>query len=90
MSFNTNIFAELELITPYIDNEELMEGRFENNGDGNPIYVGYTPYPNGDPALPIWYLLKITYTGQAIIRKQVPDSGQKFGYIWNDRVTYFS
>ena len=90
MSFPANIFDPIEQLSAYLDTEDLLEGRFENNGDGNPIYIGYSPTPNADPALAIWYIQKITYDGQAIIRKQVPDDGVGFFYSWDLRATYFS
>lgn len=85
-----NIFSQIERLSEYFDAGDLLEGRFENNADNNPIYIGYTPFPNGDPAEPIWALQKITYDGQAIVRKQQPDNGPQFTYIWNERATYFS
>jgi hypothetical protein len=85
-----NIFSQIEQLSNYFDQGDLLEGRFENNVDNNPIYIGYTPFPNGDPSEPIWYIQKITYDGQAIIRKQQPDDGPKFTYVWDDRATYFS
>lgn len=85
-----NVFVPIELMSAYIDTEDLLEGRFENNGDNNPIYIGYTPFPNGDPAEAIWYIQKITYDGQAIVRKQLPDDGPKFAYVWDDRADYFA
>lgn len=85
-----NVFSQIELFSNYFDQGDLMEGRFENNGDNNPIYIGYTPFPNGDPSQAIWYIQKITYDGQAIVRKQQPDDGPQFTYVWDDRATYFS
>lgn len=86
----SSIYSQIEQLSEFIDPEDLLEGRFENNGDNNPIYIGYSPFPNADPAMPVWYIQKITYDGQAIIRKQQPDDGPKFTYVWNDRATYFS
>lgn len=85
-----NIFNPIEHISQYFSPEDLLEGRFDNNADDNPIYIGYSPIPNADPALPVWYIQKITYDGQAIIRKQIPDDGVKFAYAWNDRFDYFT
>lgn len=90
MSLPPNVFAPIELMAAYVDTEDLLEGRFENNGDNNPIYIGYSPIPNADPAQPYWYIQKITYDGQAIVRKQLPDDGPSFTYVWNDRATYFT
>lgn len=86
----SNIFRQIEGISQYFDEGDLLEGRFENDGDNNPIYIGYTPIPNGDPAEGIWYIQKITYVGEAIVRKQQPDDGPQFTYVWDQRATYFS
>lgn len=85
-----NVFNQIERISDYLDQGDLLEGRFENNGDNNPIYIGYTPIPNGSPSEAIWYIQKITYDGQAIIRKQQPDDGPQFTYVCDDRASYFS
>lgn len=90
---NLNVFGYNERLQNIIGSEDMLEGRFENNGDNNPIYVGYTPIPNGDPALPIWYIMKIDYDGTGIIRKRLPNTTpntQAFSYIWDSRATYFT
>lgn len=85
-----NIFSQIEQLSNYFDSGDLLEGRFDNNGDNNPIYIGYSPFPDANPALPVWYIQKIEYDGQSIVRKQQPDEGPQFTYVWNDRVTYFN
>ncbi len=85
-----NAFNPMEQLNEALGSEDLIEGRFENDANGNPIYVGYTPVPNGDPASPIWFIQKIEYTASAIVRKRLPDSGRQFTYIWNNRASYFS
>ena len=90
MSLPQNVFAPLDLMSPFLEPEELLEMRFENNGDNNPIFIGYSPIPNANPADAVWYIQKITYSGQAIIRKQLPDDGPKWAYVWDDRDTYFT
>ena len=89
MTLPLNIFDPIEQFTNILSNEDMLEGRFENDGDGNPIYVGYSPTPNADPAMPLWYIMKIEYSGTAVIRKRLPDEGVTFKYLWNDRATYF-
>lgn len=85
-----SIFGQIEQLSSLFDAEDLLEGRFDNDGSDNPIYIGYSPYPNADPSLPVWYLQKITYDGTAIVRRQQPDDGPQFTYVWNDRSTYFA
>lgn len=69
----------------------FMEIRMENDGNGNPIYVGYAKTPNLGTAVDEWFIVKITYDGnQAPTRYQLPDEGVVFKYVWEDRATYFS
>jgi len=85
-----NAFSGVEAFTEILGLEDLLEGRFENDVNDNPIYIGYTVYPNADPGLAVWYIRKIIYVGTNIVRTQLPDEGIKFAYVWNDRATYFS
>jgi hypothetical protein len=90
MSPNGNIYDPIENFSSILGIQDLLEGRYENDVNDNPIYIGYSPYPNADPALPVWFIMKVEYSGEAIIRKRLPDDGIAFVYIWNDRSTYFS
>lgn len=89
MSIPSSIFGPIEAFSGVFDTEDLLESRFENDVNGNPIYIGYTPVVNGDTSLPIWYIRKIIYDGENVIRTQLPDDGIKFSYIWDDRADYF-
>lgn len=84
------IFGPLERLSLVIDTDDLLEARFENDGDGNPIYIGYCPTPNAPTDEPIWYIIKVDYVAQFVVRKRLPDDGPKFGYTWDDRATYFT
>lgn len=90
MSVPTGAFFSQETFVNYFGTEDLFENRFENDGNGNPIYIGFSVMPNADVDLPIWFILKVEYTGTAIIRKRLPDDGIKLGYAWSQRATYFS
>jgi len=90
MNILNNIFNKSEQFSGILGLEDLLEGRFENDVNDNPIYIGYSPSPNADPGLAVWYIRKIIYVGTNIVRTQLPDSGIKFAYVWNDRATYFS
>lgn len=90
MNPSQNIFGPIEQLSVFFQPGALLEIRIENDGNDNPIYVGYSPTPNDDPDLLDWYIIKITYDGEAIIRVQQPDDGPKFAYSWTDRATYFS
>lgn len=85
-----NVFSSIEQFSAIATQVDLLEGRFENDGNGNPIYVGYSPYPNAATAEPIWYIRKIIYSGENVVRTQLPDDGIKFGYAWDSRSSYFS
>jgi hypothetical protein len=90
MSSPPNVFQNVEAFAEILGIEDLLEGRFENDVDGNPIYIGYSPYPNADPNEPIWYVRKVIYDGDGVVRTQLPDDGVGFLYTWTDRATYFS
>lgn len=90
---SAGIFGFNERMQNIIGSDDLLEGRFENNADFNPIYVGYTPIPNGSIDDPIWYIMKIDYDGTGIVRKRIANTApntQAFTYIWSQRATYFS
>lgn len=84
-----NVFGELERMSAILDNEDLLEARFENDANGNVLYIGYSPFPNADPATPNFYILKVEYEADAIVRKRLPKDGLGFKYIWNNRADYF-
>lgn len=84
-----SIFHGIEAFANILGLEDLTEGRYDNDANNNPIYVGYCIQPDGDPAAPIWFIQKVEYDGTAIVRKRLPIDGIKFGYVWNDRADYF-
>lgn len=90
MSSPGGIFGPQERFSNVLNQEDMLEGRFENDVNENPIYVGYSTIPNADPALPVWFVMNIIYDGEAIVRKRLPDNGIAFNYIWNQRATYFT
>lgn len=72
------------------DVASFLELRMENDSNGNPVYIGYTQYPNGSTAAPIWFIVKITYdSNQSPLRQILPINGRLFTYIWDNRATYF-
>lgn len=83
------IFGEMERLTGVIDIDDLVEKRFENDVDENPIYIGYTLTPDADPDALIWYIIKVEYVGQGVVRQRLPMNGLGFIYSWTDRATYF-
>lgn len=85
-----NVFDPYNNLSNYFKPTDLFEKRFENDGNGNPIYIGYTPYPNHPTSSNNWFIVKITYAGENITRYQLPDEGLKFSYSWDQRATYFS
>jgi hypothetical protein len=67
----------------------FLEQRMENDGDGNPIYIGYSRRPGVATSDPEWFIVKITYSAQSPTRQQLPNDGVNFTYVWDDRATYF-
>jgi hypothetical protein len=68
----------------------ILEKRMENDGNGNPIYIGYNKQPNAPTGASTWFIVKITYSGTNPVRYQLPDNGVKFQYDWDSRATFFS
>lgn len=90
MSSPMNIFEQIDHMTPFFVPTDLMEKRFENDVNNNPIYIGYSPYPNASPDMPVWYIVRVIYEGDGIVRFRQPDEGPKFTYVWSQRASYFS
>lgn len=90
MSFPTNIFDSSEQLSDTIGSYNFFEQRIENDVDGNPIYVAWSPVVGANTAEAIWFIKKIYYTAGFITRVQLPDNGNGFIYAWDDRATYFS
>ena len=90
MSSPGGVFGEFERLSGVIDNDDLIEARFENDVEGNPIYIGYAMQANAATDEPLWYIIKVDYTDQAVVRKRLPDNGLAFIYAWDDRATYFA
>ena len=70
--------------------EVFLEKRLENDGSGNPLYVGYNRKPNAATTEESWYIIKMTYSGGYVVRVQLPDNGPQFKYAWDSRASYFS
>jgi hypothetical protein len=71
------------------DIELFLEKRMENNGDGNPIFIGYNKGVNAPTSEATWYIVMIDYVGDSPVRYKLPINGPQFKYVWDDRATYF-
>lgn len=85
-----NPYASNEQFQGILDADDMLEGRFENDGDGNPLYVGYSTIPNADVDALVWFIQKIEYVGTGIVRKRLPNANVGFKYSWSLRATYFA
>lgn len=73
----------------HANTELFLEKRMAYDGSNNLIYVGYSRIANASTSQPIWYIVKLVYTGSNLVRYQLPMSGVNFGYIWDNRTTSF-
>ena len=73
-----------------LDLSMLWEKRIENDGSGNPLYIGYNKEPNASTSTLGWFIIKNTYSGTFLTRSQLPDDGPQFKYAWDSRATYFT
>lgn len=86
-----NIFNPIFSAGSTIGNDDFFEQRIENDSEGNPLYVAWTPYENGSVSEKIWYLKKLYYDTNGFVEHiQLPDDGPGFIYAWDQRATYFS
>lgn len=69
--------------------EMYLEKRIENDGSGNPIYIGYNRTANAAQGSLSWFIVKITYSGGFPTYYQLPNAGVQYKYSWTDRATYF-
>ena len=73
------------------DAPDFWEQRSENDGSGNSLYTGYSYTPNASTSASVWYIFKNTYdVNNGLTRRQLPDSGPKFAYAWDDRASIFT
>lgn len=81
---------DFSILDTIASSELFFEKRMEYDGSNNLIYIGYSHVPNELTSADSWYIVKLTYTGTNLVRYRLPDSGPKFGYVWDDRATYFT
>lgn len=81
---------DFSIVTLEGDFTVFLEQRIENNGDGNPEFVGYNREPNAATSAETWFIVKYTYAGTSPTRYQLPDDGAQFKYAWDDRATLFT
>lgn len=63
--------------------------RYDYDGNGNLLYVGYTDLGNfNDTNNSVWSIIKYSYDGSNnLIGKTYADGDLLFDNIWNDRIT---
>lgn len=67
-----------------------QEIRYERDGDGNALYIGYNREANAAITDLSWFIVKNTVVATHITRQQLPDDGPQYKYAWDSRATYFS
>jgi hypothetical protein len=91
MAFPTNIFSNFLALDVVLTQEDLFEVRIENNANGQAIYVGKTQIQDAGTNQPFWALTKLEYDINGFLeRVRLPDGGQGFLYIWDNRASYFT
>jgi len=86
-----NIYQGFLELLDVLPEQDLYEVRIENNVAGQAVYIGKSILPNAPTSASVWSILKCYYDGgNFLIRKQLPDNGQNFQYVWDNRATYFS
>jgi len=70
-----------------------QEIRYERDGAGLPVYIGYNREPNALTTDLSWFIVKNTIVAGAITRQQLPNllsGGVQYKYAWDSRATYFT
>lgn len=83
------LIKDFSILQNMADTAMFLEQRIEYSGD-NATYIGYSRVANAPTDQPIWFIVKLTYSGSNVTRVQLPDTGASFEYAWDDRATYFS
>jgi hypothetical protein len=81
--------SNFEQFSQFFSPENLLEGRFENDESNNPIYIGWTPFPNAPTSSAVFFIMKVEYTGNGVTWKRLPVLGIGWIYSWDDRADYF-
>lgn len=79
---------DFSILDTVASSELFLEKRMAYNG-ANIEYIGYSRAPNESTAADTWYIVKLSYTGANLTHYQLPSGGPKFGYVWDNRATYF-
>ena len=67
-----------------------QEIRYERDGAGNALYIGYNRQPNAAGTALTWFIVKNTVAATFVTRQQLPDAGAQYKYAWDSRSSYFS
>ena len=90
MAFPQLAFSNFQQQSDFLTDDDLYEVRTENNSMGQILYIGKTIYPNASTADPVWYIKKINYDSNGYVDYvQLPINALQFGYIWDNRASYF-
>lgn len=91
MSFPENIFSKIQIVgETTIGPESFYEIRIENDGNGNPLYVGYSPFPEASTSESVWALRRMYYDVNGYIERVRQPLQKGFVYSWDDRSSVFS
>lgn len=79
---------DFSIIPVHADANTFLEKRYAYSGS-NLEYIGWTNRANAPTSIPIWFIIKLIYSGSDVTHQQLPNAGTNFEYIWDDRATYF-
>jgi len=85
-----NPYTNFEQFAGILDNDDMLERRYESDGNGNVIYIGWTTIVDASVDALVWYVQKTEYVGDIAVRSRLPLGGVGFKYAWSQRATYFS
>ena len=68
---------------------QFLEIQIDYDGGPSPVYVGYSLVAGAGDDAPLWYIVKLEYSGTSLIRQRIGSLGRQWTYVWTDRATYF-
>lgn len=91
MTVFQNDFNKIQMFQNFMPTGSFNQIMLDNDEDGNPIYIGYSPSASAASDEAQWYIQKLTWDDNgALSRVQSPLNGPGFDYVYDDRATYFA
>ena len=86
-----NNYAEFNALLSVLSQTDQYEVRFDNDTNGNALYIGRSIIPSSPTIASVWAITKLHYDTNGFLQYvQLPDNEQGFKCAWDLRANYFS